>query len=289
MAYMQGMTKKTMAVLMVIIGNILYALTVKLFLIPADLVTGGTTGIGLAMRHYFDISMSGVILVFNVGMLLLGLVILGKRFAMTTIISTFVYPVALDIFDRLLGNIVLTDDIWLCTIFSGLGIGASLGIVIRSGASTGGMDIPPLVLNHYFRIPISASLYVFDFIILLLQAVYNPTEKLLYGVLLVLIYSIVLDKLMLMGTTRTEVKVVSSHYKEIKEQIIQELDRGVTMISAETGYLGGQTQMIFSVVSNRELPRLEQAIREIDPYSFMVVSRVSEVRGRGFTSKKEYR
>lgn len=289
MAYMQGMTKKTMAVLLVMIGNILYALTVKLFLIPADLVTGGTTGIGLAMRHYFDISMSGVILVFNVGMLLLGLVILGKRFAMTTIISTFVYPVALDIFDRLLGNIVLTDDIWLCTIFSGLGIGASLGIVIRSGASTGGMDIPPLVLNHYFRIPISASLYVFDFIILLLQAVYNPTEKLLYGVLLVLIYSIVLDKLMLMGTTRTEVKVVSSHYKEIKEQIIQELDRGVTMISAETGYLGGQTQMIFSVVSNRELPRLEQAIREIDPYSFMVVSRVSEVRGRGFTSKKEYR
>ena len=289
MGYTQGKMKRNMAVLLVILGNILYALTVKLFLIPADLVTGGTTGIGLAMKHYMNLSVSGVILVFNIGMLLLGLIVLGKRFAMTTIVSTFVYPLVLDLFDRLLGNIVLTDDIWLCTVFSGLGIGVSLGIVIRSGASTGGMDIPPLVLNHYFRIPVSVSLYVFDFAILLLQAVYNPPEKLLYGVILVLIYTIVLDKLILMGTTKTEVRVVSSHYKEIKEQIIQGMDRGVTMISAETGYLGNQTQMIFSIVSNRELPRLEQVIHEIDPDSFMVVSRVSEVRGRGFTLKKEYR
>lgn len=282
-------TKKTVSVFLVILGNILYALTVKLFLVPADLVTGGTTGIGLAMKHYFGISVSGMILVFNIGMLLLGLAILGKRFAMTTIVSTFAYPLALDVFDCLLGNIVLTEDLWLCTIFAGLGIGASLGIVIRSGASTGGMDIPPLLLNHYFRIPVSVSLYAFDFAILLFQAFYNPAEKLLYGVVLVLIYSIVLDKLMLMGTTRTEVKVISSHYKEIKEHIIHGMDRGVTMLSAENGYLGEQTQMIFSVVSNRELPHLEQAVREIDPYSFMVVSRVSEVRGRGFTAKKEYR
>lgn len=289
MGYIQEKMKKNMAVLLVILGNILYALTVKLFLIPADLVTGGTTGIGLAMKHYTNLPVSGVILVFNVGMLLLGLAVLGKRFAMTTVISTFVYPIALSILDRVLGTVVLTDDIWLCTVFSGLGIGASLGIVIRSGASTGGMDIPPLVLNHYFRIPVSVSLYVFDFAILLLQAIYNPPEKLLYGVILVLIYTIVLDKLMLMGTTKTEVRVVSSHYKEIKEQIIHGVDRGVTMISAETGYMGNQTQMIFSIVSNRELPRLERMIREIDPYSFMVVNRVSEVRGRGFTSKKEYR
>lgn len=289
MGFTHGKMKQNISILLVLLGNILYALTVKLFLIPADLVTGGTTGIGLAMKHYMNLPVSGVILVFNIGMLLLGLAVLGKRFAMTTIVSTFVYPLALDLFDRLLGNIVLTEDIWLCTVFSGLGIGASLGIVIRAGASTGGMDIPPLVLNHYFRIPVSISLYVFDFVILLLQAIYNPPEKLLYGVILVLIYTIVLDKLMLMGTTKTEVRVVSSHYKEIKEQIIHKMDRGVTMISAETGYLGNQTQMIFSIVSNRELPRLEQMVREIDPHSFMVVNRVSEVRGRGFTLKKEYR
>lgn len=281
--------KKAATLLMVIMGNVLYALTVKLFLLPANLVTGGSTGIALALNYFTGFSVSRIVLVFNVAMLLLGLLVLGKQFAMTTVISTFVYPIALDAFDRIFGDMVITNDLWLCTIFSGLGIGVSLGVVIRAGASTGGMDIPPLVLNHYFKIPVSVSMYVFDVVILFFQLLSNPLEKLLYGVVLILVYTLVLDKLMLMGTTRTEVRVISSRYEEIREKIIHGLDRGVTMMSAETGYMGEKTQMIFSVISNRELPKLEKAVREIDPHSFMVVNRVSEVRGRGFTDKKEYR
>ncbi len=151
------------------------------------------------------------------------------------------------------------------------------------------MDIPPLVLNRYFRIPVSVSLYVFDFIILLGQVFYNPVERVLYGILLVLIYTMVLDKLILMGTTRTEVQVVSKKTEEIRQAILEQLDRGVTMLSGRTGYLDEETQMIFSVISNRELPLAEKIIRQIDPESFMVVSRVSEVRGRGFSMNKEYR
>lgn len=280
--------KKAITLLMVIMGNVLYALTVKLFLLPANLVTGGSTGIALALNYFTGFSVSRIVLVFNIIMLLLGLLVLGKQFAITTVVSTFVYPIALDVFDRMFGDLVITNDLWLCTIFSGLGIGVSLGVVIRAGASTGGMDIPPLVLNHYFKIPVSVSMYVFDVAILFFQLLSNPLEKLLYGVVLILIYTLVLDKLMLMGTTRTEVRVISTHYEEIREKIIHGLDRGVTMMSAETGYMGEKTQMIFSVISNRELPKLEKAIREIDPHSFMVVNRVSEVRGRGFTDKKEY-
>ena len=273
----------------VILGNILYALAVRLFLMPAGLLTGGTTGIGLALNRAFGIPVSSFVLVFNVMMLLIGWKVMGRKFALTTIVSTFVYPIALGFFERLFGNLMLTEDLFLCTIFSGLGIGASLGIVIRAGASTGGMDIPPLVLNHYLRIPVSVSMYVFDFCILLVQAVGNPPEKVLYGLILVMTYTLVLDKLMLMGTTRTEVRIVSKHAQKIREAIISEMDRGVTMLSGETGYLKHQTQMIFSVISNRELPRLEKLIHAIDPESFMVVNRVSEVSGRGFSMKKRYR
>ena len=275
-------TRKILTLLLVIFGNVLYALVVKLFLIPAGLVTGGTTGIALAIQHYTNLPISGFVLGFNVLMLVLGFFVLGKQFAFTTIVSTFVYPIALEGFNQLLGDVVLTNDIWLCTAFSGLGSGAALGIVIRAGASTGGMDIPPLVLNHFFRIPVSVSLYVFDFLILLLQAVYNPPEKLLYGIVLVLIYTIVLDKLMLMGTTKTEVRIVSKYHEEIRKAILSQIDRGVTLLSATGGYLGAPTELIFSVISNRELPRLEQLVHDIDPDSFMVVNRVSEVRGRGF-------
>ena len=273
----------------VILGNILYALAVKLFLMPAGLLTGGTTGIGLALNRAFGIPVSSFVLSFNVIMLLIGWKVMGRKFALTTIVSTFVYPIALGFFEKLFGNLVLTQDLFLCTIFSGLGIGSSLGIVIRAGASTGGMDIPPLVLKHYLRIPVSISMYVFDFCILLVQAVGNPPDKVLYGLILVMTYTLVLDKLMLMGTTRTEVRIVSKHAQKIREAIISEMDRGVTMLSGETGYLKHQTQMIFSVISNRELPRLEKLIHAIDPESFMVVNRVSEVSGRGFSMKKRYR
>lgn len=214
---------------------------------------------------------------------------MGRKFALTTVVSTFVYPIALGFFEKLFGDLVLTQDLFLCTVFSGLGIGGSLGIVIRAGASTGGMDIPPLVLNHYFKIPVSVSMYVFDFCILLVQAVGNPPEKVLYGLILVMTYTLVLDKLMLMGTTRTEVRVISEHAQEIREAILAEMDRGVTMLSGETGYLKKQTQMIFSVISNREVPKIEKLIHTIDPESFMVVNRVSEVSGRGFSMKKRYR
>ena len=281
--------QKIMSVLVVILGNMIYALALKLFLLPSDLMTGGTTGIALAVKHYTGFNISGVILIFNIAMLIVGFIVLGKKFALTTIISTFAYPISLEFFNRLFSDLVLTDNILLCTIFSGLGIGIGLAIVIRSGASTGGMDIPPLVLNHYFKIPVSVSMYVFDFCILLAQAVGNPPEKVLYGLILVMTYTLVLDKLMLMGTTRTEVRVISERAQEIREAILAEMDRGVTMLSGETGYLKQETQMIFSVISNREVPKIEKLIHTIDPESFMVVNRVSEVSGRGFSMKKRYR
>ena len=265
--------QKAGSLAVVILGNILYALAVKLFLMPAGLLTGGTTGIGLALNRTFGVPVASFVFIFNVTMLLIGWKVMGRKFALTTVVSTFVYPIALGFFEKLFGDLVLTQDLFLCTVFSGLGIGGSLGIVIRAGASTGGMDIPPLVLNYYFKIPVSVSMYVFDFCILLVQAVGNPPEKVLYGLILVMTYTLVLDKLMLMGTTRTEVRVIS----------------GGTMRAGETGYLKPETQMIFSVISNREVPKIEKLIHTIDPESFMVVNRVSEVSGRGFSMKKRYR
>ena len=269
-------------------GNGMYALTVKLFLLPAGLVTGGTTGIALAMDHGLGVPVPLFVLAFNVIMLVTGYFLLGKAFAVTTVISTFVYPAALEFFNRLLGDVVITQDILLCSLFSGLGIGASLGLVIRAGASTGGMDIPPLVLNRYFRIPVSVSLYLFDFCILLCQAFWSTPEKLLYGILLVLTYTVVLDKFMLIGTSRTEVKVVTRYTEKVREAILTQLDRGVTLLHGESGYLRLDTKVIFSIISNRELPKVEKLIHSIDPESFLVVSRVSEVRGRGFSMEKKY-
>ena len=276
------------SIIPVVIGNIIYALVVKLFILPTNLMSSGTTGVALLANHFLGIPVSFFILIFNVCMLILGLIVLGKKFAMTTIVSTLMYPIALEFFNQTLGEFVITNNELLNTIFAGLGIGLALGIVLRSGASTGGMDIPPLVLNHFFRIPVSVSLYVFDFIILSSQSLYNPLERLLYGIILILLTSIVLDKVLLMGTTKTEVKIISPKFEKIAEEILSEMDRGVTLLNARGGYLKNEHSVVLSVVSNRELPKIEKLVRALDPDAFMIVSRVSEVWGRGFSTKKKY-
>ena len=284
----QAYLKRAGTVATVILGNVFYAFVIKLFLLPGNLMTGGTTGIGLVVKHFTGTSISGFVLVFNIVMLIVGWTLLGKKFALTTVISSFTYPIALEAANHIFGDLVITTDPMLNTIFAGLGIGIGLGIVIRTGASTGGMDIPPLVLNKYFRIPVSVSLNIFDMLILVLQIVYNPPERVLYGVLLVMIYTTVLDKVLMMGNTKTEVKIISSQVEEIRQAILAQVDRGVTMLYGEGGYRQKQTQIVLSIVSNRELPRVEKLIRHIDPEAFMIVSRVTEVRGRGFSLSKHY-
>lgn len=273
----------------VVCGNFLYALAVKLFLIPADLVTGGTTGIALVINHLWGIPVSRFVLIFNVTMLIVGWLILGRGFAVTTLASTFLYPTSLEICDFLFGELVLTKDLLLCTVFSGAGIGLALGIVIRAGASTGGMDIPPLVFQKLFRIPVSVSMYCFDFCILLPQITFRPVENVLYGIILILIYTIVLDKMLLIGSNRTELKIISQKSREICDAILRQVDRGVTLLDGEGGYLHKDTQLVFSVISNRELIKVDKIVHQIDPDCFMVVNRVSEVRGRGFSIAKQYR
>lgn len=274
--------------LTVVLGNLLYALTVKLFLLPGGLVTGGTTGIALAIDHFFHIPISGFVFAFNVVMLLIGFFILGRQFASTTLTSSILYPFFLELLNRLMGDFVLTRDLLLNTLFCGFGIGISLGMVIRAGASTGGMDIPPLVLQKLFHIPVSISLYLFDFCILLFQLLFRPVENVLYGIVLLLIYTLVLDKVLVAGATRIEIKIVSEKSDEIRTAILTDIDRGVTMLNGEGGYLRENKQIVLSIVSKREFPRVQKIAHAIDPECFIVVSQVNEVSGRGFSLKKRY-
>jgi uncharacterized membrane-anchored protein YitT (DUF2179 family) len=275
-------------VIAVILGNILYALTVQLFLEPAGLPTGGTTGIALFVRAFTGIPISAFVLLFNTAMLLWGWRVLGRKFFFATVLSSLVYPVSLAALERLLSGVALTDSVMLNTIFSGLGIGASLGIVIREGASTGGCDIPPLILHKKTGISVSGILSGMDYGILLLQAFSNPPEKILYGFLVILLYSLTMDRILLSGAQKTEVRIVSRHADEIRKEILTEVDRGVTVLAGAGGFTGEEETLLLSVISNRELPAVEKIIRAVDPEAFVVISRVAEVSGRGFTMKKRY-
>ena len=288
MSRTEHIRSRLLTLLLVLLGNSLYALSVKLFLLPAELMSSGTTGIALVVNRLTGIPLSAFILCFNVAMLALGWWALGRQFALTTVFSSLFYPVALEVLDRLLGDMVITTDPLLNVLFAGMGIGLSLGMVMRGGASTGGMDIPPLVLKKYFHIPVSASLWCFDFCILLAQMMYNDLEDLLYGILLIMVVSFSLNKILLLGTSRTEVKIISGKASLIRDAILSRVDRGVTILHGEGGYMRAPTEVILSVVSNHEMPRIERLARDIDPNCFLIVSQVTEVWGRGFSHGKHY-
>ena len=273
----------------ILFGNALYSLAVALFLEPSGLITGGATGIALAIGRLTGLPVSGLLLFINLAMLVWGWAVLGRAFALNTLASSVLSPAFLGLFEGLLAGRVLTEDIFLCTVFAGLGIGVALGIVIRSGASTGGLDIPPLVLNKWFKLPVSATMLTFDIAVLLMQAVFSPVQQVLYGVVMVLIHTIVMDKMLMMGASRTEVKIISSQSDAICAAILAQLDRGVTILHGEGGYSRNSEQVLLSVVSNRQLPKLEKIAHLLDPTCFMIVSHVTEVSGRGFSLEKDYK
>ena len=274
--------------IMVIGGNFLYAIATVLFIEPSGLIMGGVTGIGLFVNRIAGISVSTVVLIMNVIMLVAGFFLLGKTFAANTLVSTFAFPGALALCEKLFAGIFLTNDLLLCAIFGGGLIGISLGIVFRADASSGGMDIPPLVLNKYFKIPVSVGMWGFDVAILFMQVFSTSIEAILYGVVLIIVYTVVLDKILVLGKSKVEVKIISSKSDDIKQRILEKMDRGLTVLHATTGYKGNTTNLIMSVLSVKELRKLERLIREVDSRAFVVVNKATQVYGRGFTDKKKY-
>lgn len=271
---------------LVILGNTIYVLGVVCFILPLELITGGTTGLGLIANHYFDIPIELFAAVFNVLMFALAWWMLGITFALTTLVSSIYYPFILGVFQRVEAFHDLTTDPLLGTICAGLLIGIGIGIVIRAGASTGGVDIPPLVMNKKWGLPVSVGLYACDFCILLGQIIFRDKERTLYGIILVVIYTFVMDKVLVNGKSRMQVKIISEKCEEINTMIHQELDRGSTFFLSESGYLRMEMKTLMTVVSKRELVLLQQKVKEIDPNAFIVINEVKEVMGRGFTLRK---
>ena len=276
-------------ILLVLLGNALYALAVDMFVLPCGLITGGTTGLALATRYWLDVPVAGFVLVSNIIMFVVGAVAMGRWFAFNTALSTFCYPLFLDLFARIPGIDGFTRDPMLGTVFAGVLIGVAIGLVIGAGASSGGMDIPPIVLNKYFGLPVGVVMYLLDFVILIGQMVFADKEQILYGILLVLLYTVILEKVAVLGHSKIQVKILSEKNDEIRRIILRVLDRGCTVLHAQTGYTGTERDMLLTVVTNRELAKLNHLVLETDPQAFIVISSVNEVHGRGFTLQKIYK
>ena len=267
-------------------GNVSNALAVAAFIVPNSILIGGSTGISLTLQHAFGLELTVTVFAFNVLFFVLGAWVLGKKFALSTVASTLLYPALLALFQRIPGIDALTENDLLAAIFAGLLLGIGIGLIVRQGASTGGTDILAMVLNKFTHAPVAVLLYVVDFIVLGMQAFFCTSEQILYGVLSLLITTAVMNQVVLFGQAQLQLLIVSEKYEALREKLLRDLDVGVSMIDNETG-LGKKRRMaVLCVIPQRKLYAANELIRQIDVNAFTMISRVKEVKGRGFSLER---
>lgn len=265
------------------LGNAILAFGYAVFAVPTNLIVGGATGLSLILSHISHIDYTLIVLIINMIMLILSYFILGKKFALGTILSSFAFPFFLNLFDSIPSLQHVSQDILLCTIYAGLFVGLGLGIVFRRGYSTGGMDIPPIIIHQKTGMSLAMIINVVDTIILVLQIFISNFEGILYGIITVFISNFVLDQVILLGEKNIQVFVISQHYEEIAEKIFEEVNRGCTFVDITTGYFHQDIKAVLCVVNTREYAKINNVVLNIDPTAFIISNEIHSVKGRGFT------
>lgn len=279
-------------ILVIILGNACIAIAVAFFVIPNKLLVGGTAGIAVAVNAFWNIPEEIVINVLIYALFIAGAFVLGKEFFFKTVTSTIVYPVLLtlagDLYE-ILPKEYITMDTLTSIICAGLLVGFGIGIVYRRNASTGGMDIIPLIINKYTGIPLHILLLMVDGFTVLLGVIAYGLQASIYGIISVVLCSFVIDKTILLGAKQTkQLQIISQESDEIRMKILEDLDRGCTIVESRGGYTNEKRDMLMVVVPINQYQTLIDVVHSIDPSAFVIVSDINEIRGRGFTLQREH-
>jgi uncharacterized membrane-anchored protein YitT (DUF2179 family) len=223
----------------------------------------------------------------GVSLFCLGWVFMGWKFAANSLLSTIVSPIIMAVMEITpVGQLFVGEDKLICALYCSILIGVGIGLVIRVGGSTGGMDIPPCILQKYKGIPVGKSLMFFDGAIILAQVLLKGTDGILYSLLIVVLTGVVIDHTIVSGEATVQIIIISPEYERIRHEILDNINCGVTMIDMQTGMTGEKRQAILSVVYAKKYPEIRDAALKIDKNAFIIASDVKNVNGQGYTLER---
>ena len=277
--------KTALNLLLNTVGSSMVAFGVCAFIKPFGLIVGGATGISLVTNQLTGIDLSLITLIINLVVLIPGWILGGRKLVIGSVYSSVVYPLALAVFERLPGITAIADDILLAALCGGVVCGSGIGLVMHSGGSTGGTDIPALLLAKALRQPVNRMVTIFDTVIMLAQLFFNPFSAILYGLIYTFIMTRTLGTVVTFGEDRVRVTVVSEEYEAICRHLTEN-DFGVTLTFAEGGFTRTPIKKLESVMRSRSSRYAQKLIEEIDPTAFITVEKVRDVKGRGFTLER---
>lgn len=272
-------TQAIWAIGQLLVGAFIIAASFNLFLVPNGIASGGVSGLSIIVKQSLGIQPAFTQWTINIPLFFAGLWLLGKRFALKTLLGSFMLPLF----------VLLTAD-WppptsnplLAAVYGGVGVGIGLGLVFRGRGSTGGTDLAAQILHKYTGLSLGITVVCFDGLVIILAGILISPENALYALIALFVTSKTID-LLQTGLALSKVAfIISDRTEELADAVLTQLDRGLTELDAHGGYTGQRRVVLMVVVSQNEVPKLKAIIRSVDPGAFVIISQTAEVIGQGF-------
>ncbi len=269
----------------IFLGAAIQAIGLRLFLVPANLASGGVTGIAQLINHYTNWPIGVIVLIGNIPLFVLGWRFLGgRRFAVRTAFAFIVYSLFVDLIPQLkfFPANGLTDDIFLNSLYGAVVSGVGYGLVYRARATSGGSDILARILNHYRGVSMTQSYLMVDSAVILAAGFVFGWKQAVYAIITLYVSGLVSElTLEGSGTVRTAL-IITSQPDLVSQRVLDELERGVTILQGTGAYTGADRPVLYSVITRSEVSQLKAIVQEIDPLAFIVIGQAYEAVGEGF-------
>lgn len=263
------------------LGALITAAALNLFLIPNKVAAGGVSGLATVLHYVLGWPVGAIMLALNIPLLLGGIKVLGASFGIYTLYGAGILSLAIDLLAPY--TPVLTKDLLLSSIYGGVLSGVGMGLVFRFGGTTAGTDVLAAILNKLFGISVGQALLAADFFVITLSGlIFRSAELPLYGLISLFVTAKIIDVVQEGWSRDKAFLIMSDHNQKISQAILQELGRGVTFLQAKGGYSGANREVLFCVVSTREVSRLKDLVYRFDQRAFVIVADAHEVLGEGF-------
>jgi uncharacterized membrane-anchored protein YitT (DUF2179 family) len=264
---------------LLVAGSFAVAVGFNLFLNPNRLASGGVAGISTIVEHFTGWEPAVTQWALNIPLMMAGWLILGGKFGIRTVLGSLLLP----LFVLLTGGWQpLTDHLLLAALYGGMCVGAGLGLVFRGRASTGGLDLAAQIIHKWTGLSLGYAVAVLDGLVIVTAGLVFSPENALYALIGLVVTSKTVDVVQIGFADSKMVFIISRKQAEIREKILHDMDRGLTRLTGYGGYTGESREILMVVVSRREVTRLKNMVKAVDPRAFIVFSSATEVLGEGF-------
>lgn len=280
---MKNLREKLRSYLLIALGAALTAGAFGLIVLPQSMAAGGITGLSVLLSRVMPLPVSAIVFVLNAGLFLLGWACVGRDFAFKTLLVSLLFPVLLELFQRLDLLAELCADPLLSSLLAGGMLGFGTGLVLLGNGSCGGFDILGVVLNKKLGVPVSLVMFLCDSAVLISQALTVGVLNTVYGVLVILVCSFTLNRVLTNGKEEGQMLIFSQRYEEIRRALLDDQDVGLTFLNGETGYMRRPIKVIVTVMPHSKIETVKKAVYGIDPTAFLLLNSTRYVGGKGYT------